>query len=32
MIGIRIGSALIEARPGFDPELLAEVVRVLAKC
>lgn len=32
MIGIRIGSALIEARPGFDPELLAEVVRALAKC
>lgn len=32
MIGIRIGSALIETRPGFDPELLVEVVRALAKC
>jgi hypothetical protein len=27
---IRIGQATIEVRPGFDPTLLAEVVRTLA--
>lgn len=29
-LDVRIGSATIEVRPGFNPRLLAEVVKVLA--
>lgn len=29
---VRIGAASIEVKPGFDPDLLSTVVRVLASC
>lgn len=29
---VKIGKAVIEVRPGFDPELLSRVVRTLALC
>lgn len=32
VIEIKIGKALIEVTPGFDPELLANVVQALATC
>ncbi len=32
VIEIKIGKALIEVTPGFDPELLAKAVQALATC
>jgi hypothetical protein len=31
-ISIRIGEAVIEVRSGFDPEVLADVLRVVQTC
>jgi len=32
VIEIKVGKAAIEVKPGFDPQLLAEVVRALELC